>query len=98
MRNQIMKRLKNHPYAQAQVRITEDENGVRRAVELISYSTNVCGIYYDEDGTFLECSGTYSQTTRKQIGWFCHEYLPSSVSYYTFKNIVDKGRVSIDEV
>lgn len=97
MFNQIFKKFKDHPSAQAKIRITEDENGTRRAIELISYNTNVCGLYYNDDGDFVECSGTYSATTRKHIGWFAKEYCPARFSYYTFKNIVDKGLVPVDE-
>lgn len=96
MMNQFFRKLKDHESAQAKVRITEDENGTRRAIELISYNTNVCGIYFNEDGDYLECSGTRSQTTRKHIGWFCREYLPR-FNYFTFKNIVDKGLVPVSE-
>lgn len=59
-------RLKSMPYAQCGVRF--DSHG---GVEFVSYSTTVITI--DPMG-WLTCSGTYSQTTRKQIGRFLSEY------------------------
>ena len=71
----VDKKLSRMPYAQAGVRF---ENG---STILISYATVVCVI--DEHG-FLTCTGTYSQTTRKHIGAFIHEYAPM-LSYYDVK-------------
>lgn len=42
----------------------------------------------------VECTGTYSQTTRKQIGWFLKEYMPH-LNYFDMKSIVGKGMVLV---
>ena len=57
------------PYAQCGVNIHKDGR-----IDFISYTTLVITI--DADG-WLEITGTYSQTTRKQIGRFLHEYVPN---------------------
>lgn len=64
----VNKRLANAPYAQAGVRID-----VHGSVELWSYNTKV--IVIDPHG-WLTCTGTYSATTRKHIGFFVAEYAP----------------------
>ena len=71
----ITKTLPGHEYAQAHVII--DENGV----SLISYRTLVCTI--DADG-WLTCTGLYSRTTIKHIGWFMRAY-GHGLSYYDAK-------------
>lgn len=76
------------------------EDGNVRCVSLRSYSTDVCGIYFDEvDGAWhVYCTGTYSQTTRKQIGWFarelCYAYAPCEINYFTFKYIFEDSHGS----
>ena len=79
----IKVRLKNHPYAQCHVIFDED------LVCFYSYTTPVIFIttleeyasYDNEDYFRIVVTGTYSQTTSKQIGWFLKEYLPS-LNYY----------------
>ena len=71
----MIKTLKNHSYAQAKVII--DNNGI----SLISYTTLVVNI--DNDG-FLTCTGLYSRTTIKHIGWFMQEY-GHGLNYYDVK-------------
>lgn len=78
------KKLKNHANAACRVRIHNDGN-----IEFISYSTLV--IKLNEDT--IECTGTYSQTTRKQIGWFLKEYAPE-YSYHDMKAIAGKGSIA----
>lgn len=58
-------KLANHPYAQAQVNSYYDGD-----ITMISYNTPVILI---RDG-WLECTGLYSRTTIKHIGWFMREY------------------------
>ena len=77
--------LKDHPSSQCGVIF---DNGV---VHFYSYSTRVISIYPNGE---MECTGTYSQTTRKQIGWFLKEYAPH-LSYYDMKAIAGKGIVKI---
>lgn len=76
------KNLKNMPYAQAQVKITDDE------IVLISYETNV--VFIDKKTGYVTCSGTYRPTTRKHIGAFCKEYLPK-LSYQDIKQLYLKN-------
>lgn len=77
-------KLKNHPYAQCSVRKLLDGS-----VVFTSYRTDV--IYIDEDG-WLYVSGLYSATTRKQIGWFLNEYVPS-LNYYDIKCLYYSHRI-----
>lgn len=50
-------------------------------IHLVSYTTRVISI--TPDG-WLDCTGTYSATTRKHIGAFLKEYAPS-LCYYDVK-------------
>ena len=60
--------LREMPYAQCGVNIHADGT-----IVFISYTTPVISI--SPDG-WLSCTGTYSPTTRKQIGRFLREYAP----------------------
>lgn len=62
-------RLKYMPNAQCGVIRSADGT-----IHFISYTTRVCSI--DPEG-WLECTGTYTPTTRKQIGRFLSEYAPN---------------------
>ena len=85
----IKKKLTSHPYCQCYVELTPD----RTAVRFISYTTLVIEVNINADGTReFECMGTFSQTTRKQIGYFLKEYFPD-VNYYNMKDIVGCGKV-----
>ena len=77
-------KLKNHPYANCSVRVLIDGS-----VFFTSYSTDV--IYIDEAG-WLYVSGLYSATTRKQIGYFLKEYVPS-LTYYDIKKLYYKRQL-----
>ena len=48
----------------ANVRMIESGNKLL----LVSYTTTVCTV---DAGGWLTCTGLYSATTRKHIGWFC---------------------------
>lgn len=76
-------RLRTMPHAQCGVRF--DEHG---GVSFISYSTEV--ITVDPHG-WLTCSGTYSQTTRKQISRFLSEYYPH-ISYQIVKHLYETNK------
>lgn len=78
----MKKTLPDHEYAQAYVIIDDD------GISLISYTTLVCNI--DADG-FLTCTGTYSRTTIKHIGWFMRAY-GHGLTYY------DAKRCYLDDV
>ena len=87
-------KMDSHKYANCRISVYREDGRVT-SVSLQSYSTDVCGIYLDEpDGAWhVYCTGTYSQTTRKQIGWFarelCYAYAPCEMSYYDFKTIYE---------
>lgn len=74
--------LRDMPNAQCGVNIHADGT-----IDFISYTTRVITI--NKDG-FAECTGTYSQTTRKQIGRFLREYAPM-LNYYDMKAIAETG-------
>ena len=88
-----IKKLSRMPYAQAHVEIDEDGN-----IYLFSYCTLVIELTHDGQ---LTCTGTYSQTTRKHIGAFMHEYVTwpngDSSDYYTAKHAYENGyRLNIE--
>lgn len=70
-----IRKLSDHEYAQAHVEMHDDGT-----IDLVSYTTLVCRIY--PDGR-LECTGIYSRTTIKHIGWFMREYTRGT--YYDAK-------------
>lgn len=76
--------LKNHPYSQCHITETEDK------LVFTSYETDV--IICDRKAQTIECTGTYSQTTRKQIGWFLKEYAPE-LCYAQMRDIAGVGPV-----
>lgn len=87
-------KMDSHKYANCRIAVYREDGRVT-CVSLWSYSTDVCGIYLDEtDGAWhVYCTGTYSPTTRKQIGWFarelCYAYAPCKIDYYSFKDIYE---------
>lgn len=72
--------LRDHASAQCHVRIQGD------TVEFWSYYTMVIRLTPDT----VECTGTYSATTRKQIGWFLREYA-RQYTYQDMKQIAGCG-------
>ena len=76
-------RLRLMPNAQCGVRF--DEYG---GVHFISYETEV--ITVDPHG-WLTCSGTYSATTRRQIGRFLSEYYPN-ITYQLAKHCYEANK------
>lgn len=80
------RRLTNHKSAQCHVCIEDDGT-----IYFFSYSTLVIQAdHIDNDNYILFCTGTYSNTTRKQIGWFLKEYF-GDVSYYQMKQSAEDG-------
>lgn len=73
--------LTNHNYASARVNHFEDGT-----VQLQSYSTIVIEITGEG---WLRCSGTYSATTIKHIGWFMRE---RGLSYQLAKGLFLTGK------
>ena len=82
------RKLANHPYAKCHVGI---EPGL---IVLVSYTTPVIFLTEKNGCRFVECTGTYSQTTRKQIGYFLKEYAPD-LTYQAVKAIVGQGAVKM---
>lgn len=70
--------LKNHPCAQCCAFVLNDGS-----IHFFSYRTLVITI--SPDG-WLCCTGLYSATTRKQIGWFLKEYAPM-ITYHMVKQV-----------
>lgn len=88
-----MKPLQGHKSAMAGVNIHRDSNDVITSIDLYSYDTRV--ITVDLTGARrIECTGTYSATTRKHIGWFCREYL-QGLCYHDMKRIIGDGYVAM---
>ena len=79
--------LASMPYASAHVNRYSDGS-----VDLISYVTRVISI--DRDG-WLECTGTYSATTRKHIGAFMRNEVSAMckhpLDYYTAKHCYENN-------
>lgn len=63
MNNYRRVRLTDHRSANCSVRVYDHGD-----VCFQSYATDV--LYFCHATDMLYCTGTYSQTTRKQIGWF----------------------------
>jgi hypothetical protein len=74
-----IKPLVTMPYAQARV-ITEDN-----LITLQSYATAV--IIIDKASGWVQCTGTYSQTTRRHISAFCEEITNGTITYPLMKQI-----------
>lgn len=88
-------KMYNHEYCNAHVEVQFDEDGNTTNIELWSYLTCVCGAYRSAEGIWkVFCTGTYSQTTRRQISWFSRQPWQSNrswkLSYYFFKEISEK--------
>lgn len=79
-------KLKDHPYCNCYVLKDND------IIKLVSYITEVIIAVRNpknKNEWFLKCTGTYSQTTRKQISWFLREYFPK-INYFNMKEIAGK--------
>lgn len=76
-----IRKLRDHEYAQAGVVLRDDGT-----IDLVSYTTLVCRIF--PDGR-MECTGIYSRTTIKHIGWFMREYARGT--YYDAKKAYQDG-------
>lgn len=89
MTTQTLK-LKDHKGSQCHVIITENEHV--DSITFVSYSTIVifADYYKDRNETIIRCTGTYSPTTRKQIGYFMKEYF-HVLNYYDMKEIAETG-------
>lgn len=81
-------RLNDHKHANCYI----EQDGNKTI--FVSYSTPVIFITYENGERHIECTGTYSQTTRKQIGYFLKEYLPE-FTYHDMKKIAGQGAVKM---
>lgn len=79
--------MPNHKQAACRVHITDDGTRV-----LQSYNTLVAA--YNPNTKTIECSGTYSNTTTRHIGWFAQFFVPGA-NYYTFKDAINKDVVML---
>lgn len=83
--------LKYAPYSQAYVARYYNENGELYRMDLISYNTLVACVLANG---VTECTGTYSQTTRRHINRFCREVnedfnAPLALNYSVCKQIYE---------
>lgn len=83
------KKLRNHTGANCRVNLHDNGD-----IDFISYSTRVISIRGRGSKRMIECTGTYSATTRKQISYFMREYLPE-LTYYDMKRIAGAGYVAM---
>ena len=83
-----IRKISNHPYANCRVVLNGDDT------ILYSYQTAVVQIKKLFGKRYIMCTGTYSATTRKHIGYFLKEYAPD-LCYYDMKNIVGKKKFTI---
>lgn len=74
----VAEKLPGHAYMQAGIRYTE------KGMQLISYDTLVI----DLSGEWLECTGLYSNTTRRHIGIFAKMI---GTTYYAIKKAYERG-------
>lgn len=87
----ITRKLFNHPGCNCHVEI----NPINGDISFFSYATRVITLTKDKrGGRLVECTGTYSVTTARQIGYFLREYAPD-LNYYDIKRIVGKGFILI---
>lgn len=84
-------KLKEHKSAACRVRKYSDGT-----LDLVSYNTLVVRATKIPSGYQIECSGTYSATTRKHIGWFLRAYFPM-LSYYDLNGIANSDESIIVE-
>ena len=88
--NQITKRtthLKAHPCCQCHIDIEGNK------IDFISYTTRVITIIIKNNKRLIECTGTYSRTTAKQITYFLREYAPD-LCLEDMKKIQGKGLIT----
>ena len=88
-------KLYNHEYCNAHVEIHYNDKNKPIRIDLFSYQTMVCGAFIvDNNKWTIYCTGTYSQTTRRQISWFSRQPWKSKrdwkLSYGLFKEINEK--------
>ena len=80
----IEKTLKSHPYANCKIIVTDEY------IYLKSYSTIV--LEYDTIRQIITCSGLYSRTTIKHIGWFMKQLFNNKFTYHDIKRCYEKNQ------
>ena len=83
-----IRKLHDHPYANCKV--IETEGKVIKTCVLRSYTTDVVLVRETPTTWELTCYGTYSQTTRRQIGWFLKD-IGSPFTYFDAKKSFAKS-------
>lgn len=78
-----LERLDGHKQANAHI-IRENNN-----IILVSYSTAI--LWYDTMENTVYCSGLYSMTTRKHIGWFMNQFFNNKYNYHDIKYIYNNN-------
>lgn len=79
-------KLSNHAGCQCHVMVTDNR------IDFISYTTRVISIVIENGKRLIECTGTYSRTTARQITYFLREYAPD-LCLEDMKKIQGKGFV-----
>lgn len=79
-------KLRNHAHCQCHIVIDDNR------IDFISYTTRVISIIVEKGKRMIECTGTYSPTTARQITYFLREYAPD-LSLADMKKIVGNGFV-----
>lgn len=80
--------LRNHPSCQCHIRHNEDGS-----IDFISYATRVITLMVKDGKRMVECTGTYSKTTARQITYFLREYAPD-LTLTDMKRIIGGGLVA----
>lgn len=86
-------KLSEHKDAQCHVLISEDGD----RIQFISYTTLVVDCKAISEGAMnyiINCTGTYSQATRKQIDWFFKEYF-NNLCYYDVKKAYERNETCL---
>ena len=96
-----IRNLHDHPYANCKVIETEvssDETYevIRRWV-LRSYTTDVVLVRETPTTWELTCYGTYSQTTRRQIGWFLKDICSPFTYFDAKKSFVESVDIIVNK-
>lgn len=82
-------KLRNHASCQCKINIHDNSH-----IDFISYTTRVISIVIEKGKRMIECTGTYSPTTARQITYFLREYAPD-LTLADMKKIVGKGFVTL---
>lgn len=79
-------KLRNHASCQCKINISNNR------IDFVSYTTRVISIIVDGGKRLVECTGTYSPTTARQITYFLREYAPD-LTLADMKRIAGRGFV-----